>query len=257
MQKMNFPTKGMLTLLQRWCGAEVCLWSYTVSHRMLTIRFHNPDQPLSNLGLWAGDVQYIQAPTSWSHSNIELSVDGKDEFGDDLLLLTDRAANVCILGGIIEVAENLKRLGSIERIHSSEGRENQASPTALESLPPASLYALLTKWSGAQARLWSYTADGRRLTIRLETEERDGNLHIVISGTEYVMLPHIWWHSQICFSVERDNWHGRDVTVLTDREANVRIVGSRVDAWENVEPLEKFIWPREVVKRVINWRKAR
>jgi len=257
MQKMKFPTKGMLTLLQRWRRAEACLWSYTVSHRMLMIRLQKPDQPLENLSLWVGDVQYIQAPTSWSHSDIELSVDGKDEFGDDVLLLTDRTANVCILGGIIEVAENLKRLRSIERNHSSDEAEYRASPAAQESLPPASLYALLTKWSGAQARLWSYTADSRRLTIRLEAEERDGNLHIVVSDTEYVELPHIWWHSQICFSMERDNWHGRDVIVLTDREANVRVVGSRVDVWENVEPLEKFIWPREAVERVINWRKGR
>lgn len=82
MQKMKFPTKGMLTLLQRWRRAEVCLWSYIVSHRMLTIRLQKPDEPLGNLGLWAGDVQYIQAPTSWSHSDIELGMEGKDEWGD-------------------------------------------------------------------------------------------------------------------------------------------------------------------------------
>lgn len=177
--------------------------------------------------------------------DIELSVDRKDEFGDDLLLRTDRAANVHILGGIIEVAENLKRLRSIERNRSSDGGEHRACLTAQESLPLASLYGILTKWSGAQARLWSYTADSRVLTIHLEAEEREDNLHIVVSDTEYVELPHIWWNSQLRFSVERDDRHGRELIILFDQQANVRILGSRVDARENVEPLMKFIFPRD------------
>lgn len=209
-----------------------------------------------NLGLYAGDVQYIQAPTFWSHSDIELGMDAKDEWGEELFRLTDIRANVSILGSIIEVSENVKRMRTVARNHSSDGGEHRANLAVGESLPSPLLHTFLTKWSGAQSRVWSYTAECRMLAIRLEAEEREGNLHIVVSDTEYIELPTIWWNSQIRFSVERDDLYGRELIVLFDQQSNVRIVGSRVDARENVEPLMKFIWPREYVERIITWTKG-
>ena len=97
----------MLTLLARWQGADARLWSYSVTHRSLTIRLEITGKE-GYLDIYVGDTQRISAPTSWSNACFNLHKEGKDSFGEELVLLTDSIAHVEIVGGVVEVIEKRK-----------------------------------------------------------------------------------------------------------------------------------------------------
>jgi hypothetical protein len=105
--------------------------------------------------------------------------------------------------------------------------------------------SLLARWSGAQARLWSYQITHKVLTIRLEAEDKDGNLHVVVVDTHFVQAPSVWLDSMLEISLKCKDSFGDPVILVSDRSADVRILGGGVGLQENVQPLMKVLCPRE------------
>jgi len=104
----------------------------------------------------------------------------------------------------------------------------------------------LAEWRGAQARLWSYVLTHRTLTIRLESEEREGNLHIEVSEAHVIQMPTVWFNAniEIFHDIGRDRF-GDPMSLLIDRQADVRILCVGVILWENASPLTKCLYPKD------------
>lgn len=100
----EFPTKGMLTLLRRWKGADARIWSYSISHRSLVVRLEQPNRE-GYLSLYIGDTSYVQCPTQWARSDFFLATIGTDDFGEPVLAALDSGARVVLAGGVIEIKE--------------------------------------------------------------------------------------------------------------------------------------------------------
>ena len=57
--------------LHRWAGAGAYIWSYTVSHRELTIRVQRPGER-SNLHIVCTGCSYLQGRPVWRDSRLSL-----------------------------------------------------------------------------------------------------------------------------------------------------------------------------------------
>jgi len=111
--------------------------------------------------------------------------------------------------------------------------------------PSRQTEALLARWRGAQARLWHYAITHKTLTIRLEAEYKEGNLHVIVHDTHVVQMPTVWFDAQLeLIDAGRDRF-GDPMTLVIDRRAGVRILGYAVELQENVEPLMKVIYPKD------------
>jgi len=105
---------------------------------------------------------------------------------------------------------------------------------------------VLAKWRGSQARLWSYGISHRTLTIRLESENREGNLHIETNDTHVIQMPTVWFNAniEIYWDVAYDRFKD-PMSLLIDKTAGVRILATGICFRENVEPLMKVIYPKD------------
>jgi hypothetical protein len=93
---------------------------------------------------------------------------------------------------------------------------------------------VLAKWRGAHAQLWSYTASLATLEIRLFSEDRPGNIHVVCSPCLSITGPVYWEGCQLTVDAE-DAEDG--LFCLCDKGASVRVLCRQVYTFENVEPL--------------------
>lgn len=57
------------TALKEWEGGFATLWSYSVSHQLLDIRFTSPERD-GNLHLLCGDCERIALPARWRHTGL-------------------------------------------------------------------------------------------------------------------------------------------------------------------------------------------
>lgn len=91
---------------------------------------------------------------------------------------------------------------------------------------------VLARWRGGRAKVWDYTPSLSRLTMRVESRHRPGNLHLVCGGCEYFRGPFSW--DDNAFEVVSDGgsgWLLRDA--VADFELHCRVVAVE----ENVEPV--------------------
>jgi hypothetical protein len=97
----HFPT-----MLKRWRGGRAQLWNYSISLHVLTLRIEHVGVQ-GNLQIGCASLNYIRAPEHWENCNIEIDlVDGDSQFPD--FVVRDRNADVEIICGVVEVAENVK-----------------------------------------------------------------------------------------------------------------------------------------------------
>lgn len=99
--------KASATFLARWRGASAELWQLTSSHRTLTIVLRREGSS-GNLVIACMDPLRIRGPVRWNDADIVISrcpVPGDERDG---FLIVDRAADVEIVTGSLEVRENVK-----------------------------------------------------------------------------------------------------------------------------------------------------
>ena len=91
---------------------------------------------------------------------------------------------------------------------------------------------LLARWRGGTARLWAFTLSHCSLTIRLESLERRGNLHIICLGPERIHAPVQWTDADINISLTD---HG--TYVVSDQKHDVAIWTESIEVKENCKPI--------------------
>jgi hypothetical protein len=96
------------------------------------------------------------------------------------------------------------------------------------------LSEVLKPWRGAQAQFWSYTAALATLEIRLFSDHRPGNLHVVCSACVSIAGPVFWEGAELTVD---DGPSEDDLFLVQDQRAAVRILCRQVYTLENVEPL--------------------
>jgi hypothetical protein len=99
--------KASATFLARWRGASAELWQLTRSHRTLTIVLRREGSP-GNLVIVCMDPSRIHGPVRWKDADIVISRSPVPDDERDGFLLVDRAADVEIVTGSLEVRENVK-----------------------------------------------------------------------------------------------------------------------------------------------------
>jgi hypothetical protein len=92
----HFPT-----LLARWTGAWATMSEFTSSHRTLRIVVRQDGRP-GFLRVACIDPLFIHGPVQWPDAHI-----GVEMHGDDGFVVIDRAADVRIITGSVEVAEHV------------------------------------------------------------------------------------------------------------------------------------------------------
>ena len=95
--------------------------------------------------------------------------------------------------------------------------------------------ALLTKWRGAYAQLWSYSPSHAQLTIRVEPSERRANLHIVCASSERICGPTSWDNSH--FEFDRVVESGETIIKLRDASVGFEVSCSGLSLMEDVAPI--------------------
>ncbi len=91
---------------------------------------------------------------------------------------------------------------------------------------------VLARWRGGRAKVWDFSPSLTRLTVRVESRDRPGNLHIVCGGCESIHGPFGWEESAFeIVPAEDSGWFLRDAGA--EFEVRCRMVGLQ----ENVEPV--------------------
>lgn len=99
--------KASTTFLARWRGASAELWQLTSSHKTLTIVLCREGSP-GNLVIACLDPLRLRGPIRWTDADIVISRCPVPEDERDGFLIVDRAAEVEIVTGSLEVSENVK-----------------------------------------------------------------------------------------------------------------------------------------------------
>src|SRR5262245_50480014 len=90
--------------IAKWEGGDVIIWSYTVSHRVLTIRVVAESRH-GNLHISCGDCEHFVGPLKWSNCHFELIRENSGE--DSKLILKDEHNKFAVICGVVEVKENV------------------------------------------------------------------------------------------------------------------------------------------------------
>ena len=91
---------------------------------------------------------------------------------------------------------------------------------------------LLARWTGGKARLWALTLSHCSLTIRLESLERKGNLHIICLGPERIHAPVQWTDADINISLTEKGTY-----LVSDQKNDVAIWTEGIEVKENCKPM--------------------
>jgi hypothetical protein len=98
-------------------------------------------------------------------------------------------------------------------------------------------HTFLDRWHGGRARLWEFQAGHCSLTIRIEVEDKRGNLHIVCLGPESIHGPVAWenCHFEVIDHVVVGGQE--DGYILRDQEAGFEVFTEGLDVFENCKPI--------------------
>lgn len=91
---------------------------------------------------------------------------------------------------------------------------------------------LLDRWQGGKARLWEFTLSHCSLTIRIESPERKGNLHIICLGPERINAPVHWTDADINISYMDNGTY-----LVSDQKNAVAIWTEGIEVKENCKPI--------------------
>jgi hypothetical protein len=91
---------------------------------------------------------------------------------------------------------------------------------------------VFVRWRGGHAKLWDYSPTLATLTVRVESRQRAGNLHIVCGGCHSIRGPFHWEES--AFEVMPGDDAG---STLRDIGAGFELRCQVVGVEENVEPV--------------------
>jgi hypothetical protein len=91
---------------------------------------------------------------------------------------------------------------------------------------------MLAQWRGGRAKVWDYTPSLARLTLRVESGVRPGNLHVVCGGCKHIRGPFHWAASS--FEVVPADDSG---LILRDAAADFEVRCQVVGLQENVDPV--------------------
>lgn len=97
-------------MLAQWQGADVEVWEYTVSHKVLTLRLTSSKQPGENLHLKCGACRRMDLPVGWGNSHLVISEDRSrlEALGRLEIVVEDAVAAVRIVCGAVLVDENVE-----------------------------------------------------------------------------------------------------------------------------------------------------
>lgn len=106
------------------------------------------------------------------------------------------------------------------------------SATVRQSPSDRDTTEVLAHWRGGRAKVWDYTPSLARLTLRVESNLRPGNLHIVCGGCQHIHGPFHWEESTFeVVPADDSGWILRDAAA--DFEVRCGVVGVQ----ENVDPV--------------------
>jgi hypothetical protein len=80
--------------------------------------------------------------------------------------------------------------------------------------------------------LWALTLSHSSLTIRLESLERQGNLHIICLGPERIQAPVQWTEADITIALTANGTY-----VVRDQTHDVAIWTEGIEVKENCKPI--------------------
>lgn len=99
------------TFFGRWTGAHARLISLTDSHRTLVILLMRPGLP-GNLVIACIEPIFIHAPCDWDDCSLSLAARESTDPTETIFVLADAGADMEIVCGAVEIAENVERYES-------------------------------------------------------------------------------------------------------------------------------------------------
>ena len=100
--------KSCATFLARWKGADAVMWELTSSHRTLRLVLTEAGRA-GNLVLSCIDPLSIRGPVRWTSSDLSVTRIRLPAVDEDGYLIADANAELEVMCGSIEVAENVRR----------------------------------------------------------------------------------------------------------------------------------------------------
>ena len=101
------------------------------------------------------------------------------------------------------------------------------------------IQTFLQSWQNCTARLWEYSVSHRGLSLRLEKEGSQENLHIRACDLSHIFSPWAWPNACIEISHHIDSCEYTDEPyyLIQDTKANVKIYVGTVNVSENCKPI--------------------
>jgi hypothetical protein len=94
------------------------------------------------------------------------------------------------------------------------------------------VFTLMTRWTGANAKLWEYNVSHKSLVIRLEEPGKSGNLHLCCVDVDHICGPTTWGNALIKVTHRADGGF-----LIADEGADLTVIAADVEAAENCKPL--------------------
>jgi hypothetical protein len=92
------------------------------------------------------------------------------------------------------------------------------------------------QWRGCLARLWEFSPSLDALILRLTSEDRPGNLHVICSPCIRLKTPVHWASCNLQVQCGQDE-DGSRIFLIRDETAQVEVACRQVVLAENVEPV--------------------
>lgn len=102
-----------------------------------------------------------------------------------------------------------------------------------EAIEQATIH--LTKWKKGRVQIWDYTPTHSKLTLRVESREIPGNLHIICGELVYFRGYSRW--NNCDFEATRVVKDGLPFLMLLDRQHEFELHCKVISTVENVEPI--------------------
>lgn len=90
----------------------------------------------------------------------------------------------------------------------------------------------VVKWRGGRVQMWEYTPTHKKLTLRIESPNIEGNVHLVCGGCVFVRGPFSWDNCNLMLSRATE-----EGVVLTDEKAEFELRFSVISIDEDVDPI--------------------
>lgn len=240
MKRLIDPTEYESTLA-KWHGAHAKIWILDVTLNRLAIRLSRPDDPdvLYVVGI---TCKHITAWFEWDNAHISITGYPLTEDDEVIPKISDKAAGFeLVCSGGIGMAQGPARdcdktfdhfLGDPEEPEqlsnkgvSLEGPENHISQRAPTSsmnrfIDPTQYESTLTKWQGANAKIWILDASLNRLAIRFSRREDPEEFYTIGVSCKHITGPFDWDNAYISITDNVDE----QCTKVSDKAAGFELL---------------------------------